>query len=876
MSAVAAGHFRERFRHDVARPAAFFGAATAAAFLLAIQLAERPPWYGLALAAVAVGGGWLFFSARFEWTLLVLALFVTLVEGPLKLGYGGSLATAARDLLLAAIVAGGLARLAVKRTSVELPPLTGFVLAWCAIVLAQIANPDGGTLSHSIQATRQHIEWVPLFFLGYVVLRTRSRLRALFLFLLVVTAINGAVALVQYQLGPDEVARWGPGYERAIHGSGDLAGRTFVDASNEQRLRPFALGSDVGFGGALAVLAAPGLLAILAAARSGRARLAAALLAGGVAVAALSSQVRLAVIGVVLSLVAVVVIGITSRKVVSLTIVAALLAGTVYVATTSLSGNAGVFDRYSSIAGTQAVETSTNYKRGTLRLVPEYAADFPLGTGLGTVGAAASVAGAPAASGRLSGESELNFLLVEVGIPGLVVLLAFTIVLIAGSAARIRRMRDAEERLLVAALLAPVVASLVMWLGGPVTAGPPLAAYFWLAAGGLAYWCFRPVAAGPLRVDATMGAPATLPPAQEEAVTPPVPAPRVSPQPVLRVEHVALVYPRGGARYDGIAGFTDALLEALRARGVSASLEVDLDALRHGGPPGGGALVLQYNPFSFGRRGVAPRLPLQWRRAVTSAQRAVVVVHEPYVAATSPRFGALQVLHKAQLRAVLDRADVVVAPSADAARRVGGEVCVIPVGSNLPDRLGERRHGREALNVQPGETVVATFGASDAGRSTRAVASAVRRIADEVGPVLLLRLGRAPEPLDDLGDRVRVVISGPLPAHGVASLLSTADLFIAPYADGVTTRRTTLVAAMQHGLPVVGTDVGRSDEVLVTSPAIARAPLHADGFATVAADVAADRARLETMSMAARALYLEEFAWDVIAQRYLALLHEDA
>jgi glycosyltransferase involved in cell wall biosynthesis len=874
VSAVAAGHLRERVRHDVLRPAAFFGLAGAAAFVLAIELAERPPWYGLALAAVAVGGGWLFFSARFEWTLLILALYVTLAEGPLKLGYGGGLATVARDLLLAAIVAGGLARLAVKRTHVELPPLSGFVIAWCAVVLAQVANPDGGTLSHSIQATRQHIEWVPLFFLGYIVLRTPARLRALFLFLVVVATINGAVALVQYELGPDEVASWGPGYERAIYGGDGLAGRTFIDASHEARLRPFALGSDVGFGGALAVLAAPGVVAILAAARSRRTQLTAALLAGGIAIAALSSQVRLALIGTVLSLVAVVVVGVTSRKIVSLTIVAALLAATVYIATTSISGHSGIFDRYSSIAGSQAVATSRTDRGGSLSLVPRYAVDFPLGTGLGSVGAATSVAGAPAAAGKVSGESELNFLLVEVGIPGLAILLAFTVVLVSRSIVGIRRMPDPEQRLLVAALLAPVAASLVMWLGGPVTAGPPMAPYFWLAAGGLAYWCFRPGTGSAVQVRTAVAAP-VVPPLPHEAAAPArLPAEAPAPAPAAdRIEHVAVVYPLGGARYDGIAGFADGLLAGLRARGTPASLVADLEAAR---PGRSDAVLLQYNPFSYGHRGIAPRLPPHWRRVAASAGRAVVVVHEPYVAASSPRFAALQALHRAQLHAVLEAADAVVAPSADAARRTGGEVQVIPVGSNLPDRLSERRAGRQALGVRPGETLVATFSASDAGRSARAARDAVRAIAARVGPVLLLRLGRAPEPLDDLGDPVRVIISGPLPPQRVASLLATADLFLAPYADGVTTRRTTLMAALQHGLPVVGTDTGRSDEVLVRSPAIARAPLDAATFAGVAAELAADRGRLEAMSMAARALYLEEFAWDVIAQRYLALLDGDA
>ena len=94
----------------------------------------------------------------------------------------------------------------------------------------------------------------------------------------------------------------------------------------------------------------------------------------------------------------------------------------------------------------------------------------------------------PEPSRYVSGESEFNFLLVEVGVPGMVVLLWFMLTVIGRSLRGLRKESDPEIRLLVSALLAALIAILVLWFGGPVTAAPPLACYMWLSAGALAYW----------------------------------------------------------------------------------------------------------------------------------------------------------------------------------------------------------------------------------------------------------------------------------------------------------------------------------------------------------------------------------------------------
>jgi hypothetical protein len=116
-----------------------------------------------------------------------------------------------------------------------------------------------------------------------------------------------------------------------------------------------------------------------------------------------------------------------------------------------------------------------------------YLGRFPLGAGLGSGGPAAGQLPAHDRSG-LDAENQFNFLVIELGIPGLLLLLSFNLRLLSLAARRIRAIDDGELRLLLAALTAPLFALLLGWTGGIATTGSAGAAYFWFAAGTLAYW----------------------------------------------------------------------------------------------------------------------------------------------------------------------------------------------------------------------------------------------------------------------------------------------------------------------------------------------------------------------------------------------------
>ncbi|HVO55189.1 MAG TPA: hypothetical protein VMT37_12335 [Solirubrobacterales bacterium] len=447
-----------------------------------------------AAVGVLLAVGWMLFSERYEWSLAILMLYIGLADGFLKLSTGSSQITLVRDLLLYAIAAGALVRMAVNRTTPSFPPLTGWVVAWVAVVVVQLANPEDGTLLHSLASLRPHLEWIPLFFLGYLTIRSKKRLRAFLVLLLAIAAANGVVGLIQQNMTPAQLSGWGPGYAKALKGESSVSARNFTDEEGVERNRPFALGGDIGFGGAVGYMAIPAALALLGMSLPPGARMLVGLLTIGVVLAVITSAARVQIVAAVVSALAFAALTVTSRggmRVVLGTAVG-LAIGYGAVAFVFSHSEQGAFDRFNTITTPgEAVSTAYAYRAPVLALVPDYATEIPLGAGIGSSGPAGSFAGQQT-NRRYNGESEPTFLLIEAGVPGLLVMLGFNLVLIYLSVTRIRRLADREARVLLTAVAAPLFALLVSGLAGITTAAVPGAPYLWFAAGVLSYWLLGP------------------------------------------------------------------------------------------------------------------------------------------------------------------------------------------------------------------------------------------------------------------------------------------------------------------------------------------------------------------------------------------------
>jgi O-antigen ligase len=162
----------------------------------------------------------------------------------------------------------------------------------------------------------------------------------------------------------------------------------------------------------------------------------------------------------------------------------------------SVEGNA-VFSRYANIAPESGGVSTTSSKNVSLSQIPNDVANDPFGFGLGTAGAASGFGGHTTVTLEghgFSSETEFNFIVNELGLPGLVIWIGFTVTLLALVFRRLPRIADPDMRIGLAAVFSSVVGLTVMGFAGAFTAGTAGGPYFWFAAGIAAFWL-----AGPMR-----------------------------------------------------------------------------------------------------------------------------------------------------------------------------------------------------------------------------------------------------------------------------------------------------------------------------------------------------------------------------------------
>jgi hypothetical protein len=466
---------------------------------LAITVELGPTSVVLIVAAIVaiLGVVALMASGRLEVTVGVVAFYLLLLDGPVKLLLGEREETSALpNVLILAVCAGALMRMVVRKQRVTMPPLSSWVLGFVAIVAVEAFNPHTEGVLKVLAGFREQLEWMPFFFFGYVLMRSKKRFRQLFLILGVAALANGVVSAYQTRLSPAQLAGWGPGYHKLIYPEKGTA--RIYTSEGEARVRPPGLGSDEGFGAGVGQVALPFVLALLATWRRRR-RWLAVLLCLGALLAIITGLGRSQVIGGGISVIAFAAFATlagrrVSRRALGAMLTVGVLAIPSVVALTVVLRH-GTFSRYESIAGTKVVE-APGYKEGARSLLPNELSANPFGVGLGTSGTTSGVGGKSSYVQQqyraISDETEYNVLANEVGIPGVVMWFALSVYVIGLAALGMRRVRDDGLALYLAGALAPFVAVFVGGFSGALNSSAVAGPYFWFAIGIVAYWFVGP------------------------------------------------------------------------------------------------------------------------------------------------------------------------------------------------------------------------------------------------------------------------------------------------------------------------------------------------------------------------------------------------
>jgi len=287
-----------------------------------------------------------------------------------------------------------------------------------------------------------------------------------------------------------------------------------------------------------------------------------------------------------------------------------------------------------------------------------------------------------------------------------------------------------------------------------------------------------------------------------------------------------------------------------------------------------GPIIWQYVPHMYGRGGVNLRLSKAMAELRRSGYRQLVIAHE-VAAPLSPLPHRLlyALAHRRQWRAICRQADVV-GISSEAVRQVwcppGLKDCprnlVLASPSNIPVVRIEANSRQQLLmdSGWPADTILLCyFGTADVSRRFAWVLEAWRK-ARRIDPRVALAV---------IGDNPAI---GPPHASGFRGLgfvsreeasgwLQGTDLLLLPFVDGVSEKRTTFMAGLGHGCPILTTR-GHN-----TGPTLRQAKFFAsveatdrEGFSEAVVGLLAknsDRERLRTL---AKGAYAQAYDWPVL------------
>jgi hypothetical protein len=291
-------------------------------------------------------------------------------------------------------------------------------------------------------------------------------------------------------------------------------------------------------------------------------------------------------------------------------------------------------------------------------------------------------------------------------------------------------------------------------------------------------------------------------------------------------------------------------------------------------------VVMHYSPFLWSRHGfdwLGPALAV-WLRL--GGRPADVFFHELWVPASAHPVRLARALHQRCAAAVLAlaaRRSIVtsrerLAELAAVAPPAASRMHLVPMASLLPvDERGpaEREAVRAKLGLDPRELALAVLGFDHDSRPTAGLWR-VRDLLARHGVasrLVVVGTARIPPPPHAAtaappGGERWVVHAGYCAPAWASRILSACDVFLAPFADGVSTRRSSVAAALAHGLPVITTRGPHTDPAVFVEEAIACVGVGDDeAFARAALDLARSPDRRRALSEAGRRLYERELAW---------------
>lgn len=294
-------------------------------------------------------------------------------------------------------------------------------------------------------------------------------------------------------------------------------------------------------------------------------------------------------------------------------------------------------------------------------------------------------------------------------------------------------------------------------------------------------------------------------------------------------------------------------------------------------------LIVQYNPFSFGPRGLNPWL-IPALVSVKRSTQLAVMFHETCVPFWPWKFTAMRLWQYPQLFVqsfVAQRVFVSTERWTGELRRCNPKVIChhLPVGSNLPFCSLTKKEARALLNLPRDSLLLGMFGSAHESKMPDWVGSAACAVYKRFPQTSVLYIGQDGQRVREACTGTPYLDMGPMPALEAAAAIRAMDLLLAPFMDGISTRRTSAISALQHGVPICSTISKWSDQIFWEwqSPGLGLSdPSNVEGFIRSVLSVAEEAIENAELGHNLRELYDARFAWPVISESLLGHLGEQS
>jgi glycosyltransferase involved in cell wall biosynthesis len=294
-------------------------------------------------------------------------------------------------------------------------------------------------------------------------------------------------------------------------------------------------------------------------------------------------------------------------------------------------------------------------------------------------------------------------------------------------------------------------------------------------------------------------------------------------------------------------------------------------------------LLIQYNPFLYARRGFNPWLIAAVAQVRTQQPnlKVALMAHELFMTAENFKFAILGTFHRIQLWGLLRSVDLAFASidtwAGELRRWIPQKpVFSLPVGSNVPPIAASAeslKRLKQALNIDPDAIVLGTFGSYHYGRMPEQIIRTLETLHASKIKVHLLFIGSSGEQLRNICPphlHPLLTTTGALGCDAVSTHLQLVDLLISPFLDGISTRRSSAMSCLAHGLPLLTTQGRLSDALWHEAFGDRLIPVEDEAaYFAAAHQLCLNPEKRRTLAQTSKALYQSQFTWERIAQRLL-------